>query len=28
VTPRWIPWAGFVSCLALVAVDLVLKLAA
>jgi hypothetical protein len=28
VAPRWIPWAGFVSCLALVAIDLVLMLVA
>ena len=28
VAPRWIPWAGLVSCLGLVAIDLVLMLAA
>jgi amino acid transporter len=28
VAPRWIPWAGLVSCLGLVAADLVLTLAA
>lgn len=28
VAPRWVPWAGFVSCVALVAADVVLALAA
>jgi amino acid transporter len=28
VAPHWIPWAGLVSCLALVAIDIVLVLAA
>jgi amino acid transporter len=27
VAPRWVPWAGFASCLALVAIDILLTLA-